>query len=100
MTKQVWEIALADQGDNEGELILASLIRLRHALTPRITAPQVRLRFIGEYFPTSRIELCLMELEQVALRAQQGTPPTELEKLAHRLLRDSAGANAPYFDEK
>lgn len=72
--------------------------RLRNELRPKGTAPVVLLKpmhSVGIEMHVDFVQKCIDELEQMPLRAELGQPPTNLEKLAYELLKDSA-----YIDVK
>ena len=72
--------------------------RLRNELRPKGTAPVVLLKpmhSVGIEMHVDFVQKCIDELEHMPLRAELGQPPTNLEKLAYELLKDSA-----YIDVK
>lgn len=65
---------------------------MRARLRPKGTAPIVILRpaGIGIEMHADFVAKCIDELEKMPIRAALGEPPTNLEKLAYELLKDSA----------
>ena len=71
--------------------------RLRDVLQPRGTAPVVRLRLAGYgMFDSDFVSACIDDLEKIALQAELGVLPSNLEKLAYHLLLDSAHIDLQY----
>ena len=65
--------------------------RMRNQLQPKGTAPIVQLQLAGlGLFNSDFINKCIDELERMPIRAALGESPTNLEKLAYQLLKDSA----------
>ena len=65
--------------------------RMRDHLQPKGTAPIVQLQLAGHgMFNSDFITKCINELERMDIRAVMGEGPTNLEKLAYQLLKDSA----------
>jgi hypothetical protein len=75
--KRVNELSITDQ--------------MRHYLTPKGTAPIVRLH-LADYGMYNHVFIlaCIDELDKLPIRAALGEPPTKLEQLAYQLLCDSA----------
>ena len=68
--------------------------QMRKTFVPSGTAPIVQLSLSEYGLANSDFVLkCIEELEHLPLRTQLGNPPTNLEKLAYRLLCDSAFIN-------
>lgn len=65
--------------------------RMRNQLQPKGTAPIVQLHLAGlGIFNSDFIAKCINELERMPIRTALGEGPTNLEKLAYQLLKDSA----------
>ena len=66
--------------------------RLRNNLQPKGSAPLVILKplGVGIEMHSDFVAKCIDELEMVAVRAELGDKPSNLEKLAYQLLLDSA----------
>lgn len=70
---------------------MTTVEKLRNNLQPRGTSKVVQLH-LGNHgvFDGEFIAKCLDELERMPIRNAVGDLPTNLEKLAYQLLRDSA----------
>lgn len=65
--------------------------RMRDNLQPRGTAPVVQLHLAGYgMFHKEFVDKCIDELERMHIRVALGDMPSNLEKLAYELLKDSA----------
>lgn len=66
--------------------------RLRNNLQPKGSAPLVILKplGVGIEMHSDFVAKCIDELEMMAVRAELGDKPSNLEKLAYQLLLDSA----------
>lgn len=74
---------------------------LRENLQPRGTADVVQLRISGYgMYNSDFIDQCIDDLEKIAIRAELGQPPSNLEKLAYQVLLDSAYIDLKYERER
>lgn len=67
--------------------------RMRDNLQPRGTAPIIFLRplsSVGLEMHKEFVDKCIDELERMHIRVALGDTPSNLEKLAYELLKDSA----------
>ena len=72
--------------------MITNLTALRERLTPPCEAVSQRLRLKGNGLWVARefVSECITELERVSIREAAGEAPNALERLAYRLLVESA----------
>ena len=65
---------------------------MKQSLKPKGTAPVVYLDLLNDhYFHADFIVECIRELEAIPLKIAVGVPPSNLEKLAFLILKNSIG---------
>ena len=75
--------------------------RLRNNLQPLGTANVVRLHLAGYgMFDSDFVSSCIDDLEKIAIQAELGVLPSNLEKLAYHLLLASAHIDLQYERER